>query len=112
MNFFNQGFQQPNPMYYGMQDQMSYGGQTFKPIRYNKGQIIQGLKDYIFSQTGVMVTSEVKLEYTPTLLRHACAEAKISGLQPCVFQVPEMGLQFQFYFCRACERLFYPADFM
>ena len=44
MNFFNnQGYQQPNQMYYGMQDQMSYGGQMYKPIRYNKGQIIQGL---------------------------------------------------------------------
>lgn len=98
---YGQGMQQPMGMY-------DYGNM----IRYSKSQILQGLRDYVVGVSNVPIVREEKLEDTPQLLRHACAEAKVSQLGMNQFTVPEMGLSIPFYFCTACGKLFYPKDLM
>lgn len=105
----NQGYDFGNQGYgYGQQGSVD----RFGNVKYTKGQIIQGLRDYVTMNTGIPISAEEKIEDTPQLMRHACAAAKISQLGINYFCVPEMGLQIPFYFCTACGKLFYPKDFM
>lgn len=83
-----------------------------KPIKYTKSQIIQGLKDNLVMLSGVAISCEEKIEEIPDVLRHACSQYGVSFLQKCAFPVPEMGLSVDFYFCKACGKLYYLKDFM
>lgn len=101
------GTQMMNP-YGGRVDQMGY-------IHYSRGQVLQMLRDYVIMNTGKTIVCEEKLDDLPMgSLRHCCAESKsiITSLSPYTFQLPEAGIQFQFYFCMDCCKLFYPKDFM
>lgn len=102
------GYGQPyNQMFMGRQDALGY-------VHYTRSQIIEGLRNFVFQNTGVTVNLMEKLEDTPPQLRHACAysDSKISMLYQCSFSIPEAGLVVPFYFCKACGKLFYPKDFM
>lgn len=81
-------------------------------VHYTKAQILDGLRNYVMANTGRQITREEKLEETPQLLRHACAEAKITNLPLSNFYVAEMNVSVPFYFCQACGKLFYLKDFM
>ena len=81
-------------------------------VHYTKAQILDGLRNYVIANTGRQITREEKLEETPQLLRHACAEAKITNLPLSNFYVAEMNVSVPFYFCQACGKLFYLKDFM
>lgn len=81
-------------------------------VHYTKAQILDGLRNYVMANTGRQITKEEKLEETPQLLRHACAEAKITNLPLSNFYVAEMNVSVPFYFCQACGKLFYLKDFM
>lgn len=101
------GTQMMNP-YGGRVDQMGY-------VHYSRGQVLQMLRDYVVMNTGKTIVCEEKLDDLPMgSLRHCCAESKsiITSLNPYTFQLPEAGIQFQFYFCMDCCKLFYPKDFM
>ena len=101
------GTQMMNP-YGGRVDQMGY-------VHYSRGQVLQMLRDYVIMNTGKTIVCEEKLDDLPIgSLRHCCAESKsiITSLSPYTFQLPEAGIQFQFYFCMDCCKLFYPKDFM
>lgn len=101
------GTQMMNP-YGGRVDQMGY-------VHYSRGQVLQMLRDYVVMNTGKTIVCEEKLDDLPMgSLRHCCAESKsiITSLNPYTFQLPEAGIQFQFYFCMDCYKLFYPKDFM
>lgn len=101
------GTQMMNP-YGGRVDQMGY-------VHYSRGQVLQMLRDYVVKNTGKTIVCEEKLDDLPMgSLRHCCAESKsiITSLNPYTFQLPEAGIQFQFYFCMDCCKLFYPKDFM
>ena len=101
------GAQMMNP-YGGRVDQMGY-------VHYSRGQVLQMLRDYVVMNTGKTIVCEEKLDDLPMgSLRHCCAESKsiITSLNPYTFQLPEAGIQFQFYFCMDCCKLFYPKDFM
>ena len=101
------GTQMMNP-YGGRVDQMGY-------VHYSRGQVLQMLRDYVVMNTGKTIVCEEKLDDLPMgSLRHCCAESKsiITSLSPYTFQLPEAGIQFQFYFCMDCCKLFYPKDFM
>lgn len=101
------GTQMINP-YGGRVDQMWY-------VHYSRGQVLQMLRDYVVMNTGKTIVCEEKLDDLPMgSLRHCCAESKsiITSLSPYTFQLPEAGIQFQFYFCMDCCKLFYPKDFM
>lgn len=101
------GTQMINP-YWGRVDQMGY-------VHYSRGQVLQMLRDYVVMNTGKTIVCEEKLDDLPMgSLRHCCAESKsiITSLSPYTFQLPEAGIQFQFYFCMDCCKLFYPKDFM
>lgn len=94
--------------YEGRVDQMGY-------VHYSRGQVLQMLRDYVVMNTGKTIVCEEKLDDLPMgSLRHCCAESKsiITSLNPYTFQLPEAGIQFQFYFCMDCCKLFYPKDFM
>lgn len=94
--------------YWGRVDQMGY-------VHYSRGQVLQMLRDYVVMNTGKTIVCEEKLDDLPMgSLRHCCAESKsiITSLNPYTFQLPEAGIQFQFYFCMDCCKLFYPKDFM
>lgn len=107
---YNQGMynnQMMNP-YGGRVDQMGY-------VHYSRGQVLQMLRDYVVMNTGKTIMCEEKLDDLPmNSLRHCCAESQsiITNLSPYTFQLPEAGIQFQFYFCMDCCKLFYPKDFM
>lgn len=101
------GNQMMNP-YGGRIDQMGY-------VHYSRGQVLQMLRDFVVMNTGKTIMCEEKLDDLPmNNLRHCCAESKsiITNLSPYIFQLPEAGIQFQFYFCMDCCKLFYPKDFM
>lgn len=101
------GTQMINP-YGGRVDQMGY-------VHYSRGQVLQMLRDFVVMNTGKTIVCEEKLDDLPMgSLRHCCAESKsiITSLSPYTFQLPEAGIQFQFYFCMDCCKLFYPKDFM
>lgn len=101
------GTQMMNP-YGGRVDQMGY-------VHYSRGQVLQMLRDCVVMNTGKTIVCEEKLDDLPMgSLRHCCAESKsiITSLSPYIFQLPEAGIQFQFYFCMDCCKLFYPKDFM
>ena len=99
--------QMMNP-YGGRIDQMGY-------VHYSRGQVLQMLRDFVVMNTGKTIMCEERLDDLPmNNLRHCCAESKsiITNLCPYTFQLPEAGIQFQFYFCMDCCKLFYPKDFM
>ncbi len=101
------GNQMMNP-YGGRIDQMGY-------VHYSRGQVLQMLRDFVVMNTGKTIMCEERLDDLPmNNLRHCCAESKsiITNLCPYTFQLPEAGIQFQFYFCMDCCKLFYPKDFM
>ena len=95
-------------LYGGRIDQMGY-------VHYSRGQVLQMLRDFVVMNTGKTILCEEKLDDLPmNNLRQCCAESKsiITNLCPYTFQLPEAGIQFQFYFCMDCCKLFYPKDFM
>lgn len=90
----------------GRVDSMGY-------VHYTRQQMLDGLRNYVIQNTQgrVPIAREEKLEETPQLLRHACAECGVSYLQMLQFPIPEMNLVIPFYFCTACGKLFYYKDF-
>lgn len=121
--------QQQYPMNYGQQMPM-YGNDMYGQMQsgyqmgrvdalgfthYSRGQVLQGLRDYVVRMTGVGVTKEEKLDdYVNGNLRHCCPYCKtiITMLPVMYFNLPEAGMQVPFYFCTDCGKLFYPRDFM
>lgn len=102
---------------YGSQMMSPYGGRIDQMgyVHYSRGQVLQMLRDFVVMNTGKTIMCEEKLDDLPmNNLRHCCAESKsiITNLCPYTFQLPEAGIQFQFYFCMDCCKLFYPKDFM
>ena len=79
-----------------------------KPRRYTKAEIYQAIQEYCYSQTGVMVTSMVKIDDTVDSLRHSCFYTGVVNLQKNNWQVPsEFGfINVPFYFCDKCGKLF------
>lgn len=82
-------------------------------VKYTRQQMLDGLRNYVIMNTQgrVPISRAEKIEETPQLLRHACAECGVSRLQMLVFNIPEAGVQIPFYFCTACGKLFYYKDF-
>ena len=125
MQGYNQGMMQDPYSQSIMMQQSMYGNQMMNPyggridqmgyVHYSRGQVLQMLRDFVVMNTGKTIMCEEKLEDLPmNNLRHCCAESKsiITNLCPYTFQLPEAGIQFQFYFCMDCCKLFYPKDFM
>lgn len=120
MQGYNQGMMMQDPYsqgMYGNQMMNPYGGRVDQMgyVHYSRGQVLQMLRDYIVMNTGKTIMCEEKLDDLPmNSLRHCCAESKsiITNLSPYTFQLPEADIQFQFYFCMDCCKLFYPKDFM
>lgn len=126
MQGYNQGMMMQDPYSQNMMIQQNmYGNQVMNPygggvdqmgyVHYSRGQVLQMLRDYIVMNTGKTIMCEEKLDDLPmNSLRHCCAESRsiITNLSPYTFQLPEAGIQFQFYFCMDCCKLFYPKDFM
>ena len=113
---YNQNMMMQQNMY-GTQMINPYGGRVDQTgyVHYSRGQVLQMLRDYVVMNTGKTIVCEEKLDDLPMgSLRHCCAESKsiITSLSPYTFQLPEAGIQFQFYFCMDCCKLFYPKDFM
>lgn len=79
---------------------------------YTRQQYLDGLRQYVYRNTGIWPQSEIKVEDLPDMWRHACAQAGVVQLPKCAFYVPETGVTVYFYFCSACGRLFYCPDFM
>ena len=102
---------QQMPMGYPQMQGYGYS-QGFQQIRYTKGQIIQGLRDYVVNCSRVPINKEERIDDTPKLLRHACAECKVSQLGINQFNIPEMYLSIPFYFCKSCGKLYYPREIM
>ena len=122
---YNQGIMQDSYSQNIMMQQSMYGNQMMNPyggridqmgyVHYSRGQVLQMLRDFVVMNTGKTIMCEEKLDDLPmNNLRHCCAESKsiITNLCPYIFQLPEAGIQFQFYFCMDCCKLFYPKDFM
>ena len=84
----------------------------YKPIRYSKGEILNGMQNYISNANGVAVSTIEKVEEVRPQIRHACWQGKLSLLKVGYFNVPEMGLSVPYYFCRACGKLLYYKDYM
>lgn len=125
MQGYNQGMMQDPYSQNIMMQQSMYGNQMMNPyggridqmgyVHYSRGQVLQMLRDFVVMNTGKTIMCEEKLDDLPMYnLRHCCAESKsiITNLCPYTFQLPEAGIQFQFYFCMDCCKLFYPKDFM
>lgn len=125
MQGYNQGMMQDPYSQNIMIQQSMYGNQMMNPyggridqmgyVHYSRGQVLQMLRDFVVMNTGKTIMCEEKLDDLPmNNLRHCCAESKsiITNLCPYTFQLPEAGIQFQFYFCMDCCKLFYPKDFM
>lgn len=125
MQGYNQGMMQDPYNQNMMMQQSMYGNQMISPyggrvdqmgyVHYSRGQVLQMLRDFVVMNTGKTIMYEEKLDDLPmNSLRHCCAESKsiITNLSPYTFQLPEAGIQFQFYFCMDCCKLFYPKDFM
>lgn len=125
MQGYNQGMMQDPYSQNIMMQQSMYGNQMMNPyggridqmgyVHYSRGQVLQMLRDFVVMNTGKTIMCEEKLDDLPmNNLRHCCAESKsiITNLCPYTFQLPEAGIQFQFYFCMDCCKLFYPKDFM
>ena len=125
MQGYNQGMMQDQYSQNMMMQQSMYGNQMMNPyggrvdqmgyVHYSRGQVLQMLRDFVVMNTGKTIMYEEKLDDLPmNSLRHCCAESKsiITSLSPYTFQLPEAGIQFQFYFCMDCCKLFYPKDFM
>lgn len=122
---YNQGMMQDPYSQNMMMQQSMYGNQMMSPyggrvdqmgyVHYSRGQVLQMLRDFVVMNTGKTIMCEEKLDDLPmNNLRHCCAESKsiITNLCPYTFQLPEAGIQFQFYFCMDCCKLFYLKDFM
>lgn len=125
MQGYTQGMMQDPYSQNIMMQQSMYGNQMITPyggrvdqmgyVHYSRGQVLQMLRDFVVMNTGKTIMCEEKLDDLPmNNLRHCCAESKsiITNLCPYTFQLPEAGIQFQFYFCMDCCKLFYPKDFM
>lgn len=125
MQGYTQGMMQDTYSQNIMMQQSMYGNQMMNPyggridqmgyVHYSRGQVLQMLRDFVVMNTGKTIMCEEKLDDLPmNNLRHCCAESKsiITNLCPYTFQLPEAGIQFQFYFCMDCCKLFYPKDFM
>lgn len=125
MQGYNQGMMQDPYSQNIIMQQSMYGNQMMNPyggridqmgyVHYSRGQVLQMLRDFVVMNTGKTIMCEEKLDDLPmNNLRHCCAESKsiITNLCPYTFQLPEAGIQFQFYFCMDCCKLFYPKDFM
>ena len=125
MQGYTQGMMQDPYSQNIMMQQSMYGNQMMSPyggridqmgyVHYSRGQVLQMLRDFVVINTGKTIMCEEKLDDLPmNNLRHCCAESKsiITNLCPYTFQLPEAGIQFQFYFCMDCCKLFYPKDFM
>lgn len=125
MQGYTQGMMQDPYSQNIMMQQSMYGNQMMSPyggridqmgyVYYSRGQVLQMLRDFVVMNTGKTIMCEEKLDDLPmNNLRHCCAESKsiITNLCPYTFQLPEAGIQFQFYFCMDCCKLFYPKDFM
>lgn len=125
MQGYTQGMMQDPYSQNIMMQQSMYGNQMMSPyggridqmgyVHYSRGQVLQMLRDFVVMNTGKTIMCEEKLDDLPmNNLRHCCAESKsiITNLCPYTFQLPEAGIQFQFYFCMDCCKLFYPKDFM
>lgn len=125
MQGYTQGMMQDPYSQNIMMQQSMYGNQMMSPyggridqmgyVHYSRDQVLQMLRDFVVMNTGKTIMCEEKLDDLPmNNLRHCCAESKsiITNLCPYTFQLPEAGIQFQFYFCMDCCKLFYPKDFM
>lgn len=82
-------------------------------VKYTRQQMLDGLRNYVImaNQGRVPISKEEKIEETPQVLRHACADCGVSYLQMLTFNIPEAGVQIPFYFCTACGKLYYYKDF-
>lgn len=88
---------------------------NYIPPKFSKPQLLQFLRDYIVNTTGRPISSEEKLDDAPPkVLRHCCAEAKITSLPLNTFQAQSDGMpiNIEFYYCKACGKLIYVRDFM
>lgn len=76
--------------------------------RYSKSEVIQAIQMHCYQQTGVSVSNVVRLEETPSTLRHSCMETGIAHLPTYNWQVPtEYGsVNVPFYFCDKCGKLY------
>lgn len=111
----NSQYAQQELMYSAQSTNMKYMNAMMKgrQVHYTTHEIINGLKSYVASVSGGIIPRElIKLEDFPQTLRHACAYTKeiITYLPLYYFNIPEIGTQIPFYFCKACGRLYYPRD--
>ena len=87
--------------------QMLYNGKS-----QNKAFALDCLRAYVVQLCQVNISSEVKLEETPNLIKHACLPCKVSRLPVNQYTIPEFGISIPFYFCKGCGKLYYMKDFM
>lgn len=96
---------------YGGYDPYGQMMNGMKPIRYSRGQMLQGLRDFVVNISQTAISREERIEDTPQVLRHACAPSGVSGLGVNHFPIPEMNVNIPFYFCKSCGKLYYYKDF-
>lgn len=107
---YNNGYysqmQQGYPQGYEVQ---GYGMQGYGMPQMRKpsvSEVYRNLAQYVCSVTGTMPVTTIKLEETPQKMRHACIEAGISNLEKNIYSVPEFGITVEYYYCKACCKLF------
>lgn len=76
--------------------------------KFSKAEVIQAIQVYCYQQTGVSVSNVVRLEETPSQLRHSCLTTGVTQLNQYNWTVPtEYGsVQVPFYFCEKCGKLY------
>lgn len=76
--------------------------------RFTRAEVYQAIQLHCYQQTGVPVTNTVKLEDTPTQLRHSCFSTGITFLQQYTWQVlSDLGvINVPYYFCEKCGKLY------
>ena len=83
-----------------------------------KGQVLQCLQNelsvFSVNNGGVAVSTMVKIDESPEVLRHACVNGGISHLQRQIYscQTPVGVVQVPYFFCGICGKLFVYNDFM
>ena len=76
--------------------------------RFSKSEVYNAIQCNCYNQTGITVSTMVKIDEFPDTLRHSCFNTGVTFLQQYIWQVPsEFGyIDVPYYFCPQCGKLF------
>ena len=96
-----------------MYQQQMFGYNTGIP-KLSRGQIIDNLSGYVYSQCGIYVSRVEKIDEIPQALRHSCVATGISYLQQLFYSYPSPSgmVTLPFFFCNKCGKLYYCPDYI